>query len=158
MRGFLGKVQDFYNDVKLRVDQTDVSNLERKSLVRLKDDLDSIVDGIVEEVRRSSDGLFTDYLKTDVNGTTLDEACYGVGVQLKAYGIDLTNYRNIAGAVLGVPLMPQVASGVVSGAKFVPDMAGRMTNGVSSSVTTLTSAGSASLSGVRNMATRFIPV
>lgn len=161
IRGFFDKVQDFYNDIKVRVDLTPVENIERKSLSALKGDLDAIVDAIVEEVRQSPDGLYTDYLKVNVNGKSLKDASTAVGVQFKAYGIDLTNYRNIAGAVLGVPLMPQIASSVVSVAKLAPDVTGRVTsgvtNGVNLGVSTLTSATSNSLSTARDMATRFIP-
>jgi hypothetical protein len=114
VRGFAQKAQDFYNRVKLRVDQADISNVQRKSLANLKLDLDSIVDSIVEQVRASEDGLFTDYLQTRVNGVPLEDACTAVGIQLKAYGVDLTNYRNIAGMVLGIPVMPTVASAMVN--------------------------------------------
>lgn len=113
-KGFVQKAQDFYNRVKARVDRAEVSDVQRKSLANLKLDLDDIVDSIVEEVRQSPDGLYTDYLQTRVHGVPLEDACTAVGVQLKAYGVDLTNYRNIAGMVLGVPLMPTVASAMVN--------------------------------------------
>lgn len=113
-RGFIQKTQDFYNRVKLRVDRTEVADVQRKSLANLKLDLDRIVDSIVEEVRQSPDGLYTDYLQTRVDGVPLEDACTAVGVQLKAYGVDLTNYRNIAGKVLGIPMMPTVASAMVN--------------------------------------------
>lgn len=158
LRNFLGQVQDFYNNVRARVDLFEVKDMQRKTLRLLKDDLDAIVDAIVEEVRQSPNGLYTDYLKVNVNGQSLEDACTAVGVQFKAYGIDLTNYRNIAGAVLGVPLMPQVANGVVSVAKLAPDVTGRVTNGVTTGVSTLSSATSASLTGVKDIATRFIPI
>lgn len=113
-KGFVQKTQDFYNRVKTRVDQSEVSDVQRKSLANLKLDLDNIVDSIVEEVRQSPDGLYTDYLQTRVDGIPLEDACTAVGIQLKAYGVDLTNYRNIAGMVLGIPVMPTVASAMVN--------------------------------------------
>lgn len=118
--GFMEKTKDFYDRVNARVMATDVEGLTRKRLVNLRTDLDSIVDAIMEEVRRSPDGLYTNYLNARVNGTLpLEEACYQVGLQLKAYGIDIANYRNIAGVVLGVPVVPQVASTVVDVGKGV---------------------------------------
>lgn len=118
-KGFIQKAQDFYNRIKLRVDRSEVAEVERKSLASLKLDLDEIVDGIVEEVRQSPDGLYTDYLRTRIDGVPLEDACTAVGVQLKAYGVDLTNYRNIAGMVLGIPVMPTVASTMVNVAHLV---------------------------------------
>lgn len=115
--GFLTKVQDFYDRILERVNQANVQDLERKSLASLKVDLDDIVDGIMDEVRRSPDGVYTNYLDAKVNGLPLEDACVEVGIQFKAYGMDLSNYRRIAGIVLGIPLMPQVAqtiNGVVS--------------------------------------------
>ena len=120
--GFMQKVQDFYNRIRLRVDQADVKDVERKTLASLKNDLDEIVDGIIDEVRQSSDGIYTDYLQTRVNGVPLEDACTAVGIQLRAYGVDLTNYRNIAGAVLGVPIMPTVASAMVNVASMAPNL------------------------------------
>lgn len=119
-RDFTQNAQNFYNRVTARVAETEVKDLKRKRLPELKVDLDDIVDALVEQVRQSPDGLYTDYLETQVNGVPLEEACFQVGLQLKAYGVDLVNYRNIAGAVLGVPLMPTVARTVVSAGKLVP--------------------------------------
>lgn len=120
--GFMDKAQDFYNRVRSRVDISDVKDVERKSLANLRQDLDLIVDSIVEQVRISPDGLYTDYLQTRVNGTPIEDACTKVGVQLKAYGVDLTNYRNIAGMVLGIPVMPTVASAMVNVASLAPNL------------------------------------
>jgi len=113
---FFRKAQDFYNRVRSRVAKAPVTNVERKSLVGLRQDLDEIVDAIVDQVRKSPDGLYTDYLQTRVGNTSLplEDACTLVGVQLKAYGVDLSNYRDIAGAVLGIPVMPTVASTVMN--------------------------------------------
>lgn len=120
--GFLVKSQEFYNAIMVRVAATDITLVTRKPLEDLKDDLDLIVDSIVEHVRQSPDGLYTNYLEVQVNGVPLEEACYKIGVQLKAYGVDLTNYRNIAGAVLGIPILPQVASTVIGVANLAPGM------------------------------------
>lgn len=117
-KGFIQKAQEFYERVKSRVDRAEVKEVERKSLANLRIELDKIVDSIVEEVRMSKDGLYTDYLKTRVDGVLLEDACVAVGIQLKAYGTDLINYRNIAGAVLGIPVMPTVASAVIDVAKI----------------------------------------
>lgn len=127
-KGFMEKAQDFYNRVRLRVQQTSVETLERKSLADLKTDLDNIVDGIVDEIRQSNDGLYTDYLQTRVGGVPLEDACTQVGTQLKAYGIDLTNYQAIAGAVLGIPIMPQVASAVMNVANLAQPIHGTIRN------------------------------
>lgn len=120
--GFLQKVQDFYNKIRARVDEIDVSNLSRKTFVALRQDLHAIIDGIMDEVRQSPDGVYTDYTQSKVNGVPLEEACLALGCQLKAYGIDIKNYRNIASAVLGVPLMPTVASGVITAAGMAPSL------------------------------------
>jgi len=121
-RGFMQKAQDFYNNIRLRVNNASVEAVHRKPLAGLKVDLDDIVDAIVDQVRQSPDGLYTNYLETRVHNSSLEDACYDVGVQLKAYGVDLTNYRNIAGAVLGVPLMPTVASTVIGVANLAPSL------------------------------------
>lgn len=120
--GFLANAQDYFNKIRVRVEATDVDSLERKSLEGLKVDLDDIVDGIVEQVRASNDGLYTDYKQTIVKGMSLEDACVGVGIQLKAYGIDIKNYREIAGAILGIPLMPHVAQTIVGVASLVPSL------------------------------------
>lgn len=119
--GVVEKARDFYERISKQVIETDVSELTRKRLVALKVDLDDIVDSIVQEVRQSPDGLFTNYLNTKVKNETmsLEEACFNVGLQLKAYGVDITNYRNIAGVVLGVPVVPHVASTVVDVGKGI---------------------------------------
>lgn len=134
--GFLTKSQEFYNGIMVRVSGTDITLVTRKPLESLKDDLDLIVDSIVEHVRQSPDGLYTNYLDVQVNGVPLEEACYLIGVQLKAYGVDLTNYRNIAGAVLGIPVLPQVASTVVGVASLAPGI-GLVTNLTSGTVETV---------------------
>lgn len=115
---FMAKSQDFYNRIGERVEESSVQFVIRKSLAGLKVDLDLIVDSIVEEVRRSDDGVYTDYTQTMVNGTLLEDACVDVGVQLKAYKTDLIYYRSIAEKVLGVPFLPTIASGVVNGANL----------------------------------------
>lgn len=115
---FLGKASIFYNQIHERVEATDVQFLVRRTLPELKTELDIIVDSIVEEVRISPDGVYTDYTQTKVNGTLLEDACVAIGLQLKAYKTDLSYYRSIAEAVLGVPLMPTIASGVVNGANI----------------------------------------
>lgn len=126
-KSFMQKGQDFYNRVRSRVERASVKDIERKPLANLRLDLDNIVDAIVEEVRQSPDGLYTDYLLTRVNGLPLEDACTLVGIQLKAYGVDLTNYRNIAGMVLGIPVIPTVASAVVNVASLAPSL-GTLTN------------------------------
>lgn len=114
--GFVQKAQDFYNRVRARVGRSPVKGVERKSLANLRKDLDQIVDSMVEQVRQSPAGLYADYLQTRVgrDQVPLEDACTQVGVQLKAYGVDLTNYRDIAGAVLGIPVMPSVASAMIN--------------------------------------------
>lgn len=109
-RGFVQKARDFYDRVRLRVEQADVEQVSRKSFAEFKLDLDKVVDSIVDEVRRSPDGIYTDYLRTRVDGVPLEDACTALGLQLRAYGFDLTNYHKIAKTVLGIPLMPTVAS------------------------------------------------
>ena len=104
------------NRVRVRVDAADVKLVPRKSLSGLKVDLDEIVDSIIEEVRRSPDGVYTDYEKTMVGNVSLEDACVQVGVQFKAYGLDIKNYRDIAGMILGIPLMPTVANTVMTAA------------------------------------------
>lgn len=128
--GFIQKAQDFYNRVKLRVDNARVDGVERKSLANLKSDLDQIVDAIVEQVRQSPDGLYTDYLQARVGNASLplEDACTLVGIQLKAYGVDLTNYRDIAGAVLGIPVMPTVASAMMNVASMGQSGFGKVQN------------------------------
>lgn len=126
-RGFMEKAQNFFNKIKLRVDESNVTALQRKSLPQLKVDLDDIIDGIVEHVRQSYDGVYADYTLTMVNGIPLEEACVSVGKQLKAYGIDIKNYRNIAGMILGIPIVPHLAQGVVAVADMVPSV-GTVTN------------------------------
>lgn len=125
--GFLDKVQDFYNRIRARVDEADVSNVSRKTFVALREDLHDIIDAIMDEVRRSPDGVYTDYTQTKVKGVPLEEACLAIGIQLKAYGVDIKNYRDIASAVLGVPLMPTMASGVITAASLAPSLSS-MTN------------------------------
>lgn len=121
-KGFLTNAQDYFEKIRLRVEATSVEGLKRKTLADLKVDLDEIVDAIVEHVRESDDGLYTNYKETMVNGVLLEDACVAVGVQLKAYGVDIKNYRNIAGAILGLPVVPHVASGIVGAAKMVPTL------------------------------------
>lgn len=94
-----------------------MGQLQRKRLVNLKVDLDNIVDSLVEHVRQSQDGLYSNWLDARVNETSIEDAIYNVGLQLKAYKIDISNYRNIAGVVLGVPVVPTVAKHVVSAGK-----------------------------------------
>lgn len=125
--GFLDKVQDFYNKISAQVDKADVSDVTRKTFVGLREDLHDIIDAIMDEVRRSPDGVYTDYTQTKVKGVPLEEACLAIGIQLKAYGVDIKNYRNIASAVLGVPLMPTMASGVITAASLAPSLSS-MTN------------------------------
>lgn len=121
-KGFTTDAQDYFEKIRLRVEATDVAILTRKSLADLKVDLDDIVDAIVEHVRESDDGLYTDYTETMVKGVSLEDACVAVGIQLKAYGIDIKNYRDIAGAVLGIPLVPQLASTIVGAVNMVPTL------------------------------------
>lgn len=118
-RGFFNKVMDFYERVKQRVEETSVDNVERKRFVNLKVDLDAIVDGIVEHVRQSPDGLNVNYLEAQINGIPLEDACVNVGIQLKAYKKDIAHYRNVAQMVLGVPVMPTLAKSVVDVAGLV---------------------------------------
>lgn len=127
-KGFLEKGQEFYNRIRQRVEETPVDDVERKSLANLRLDLDRIVDSMVDEVRRSKDGLYTDYLQTRVDGLPLEDALTQIGTQLKAYGVDLTNYRNIAGAVLGIPIMPQVASAMINVANLAQPIHGTIRN------------------------------
>ena len=126
-RGVMERAQNFYNEVSTEAGEVDLKEVDRKSLAHLKTDLDSIVDGIVENVRQSPDGLYTNHEEALINGTTLHEACKNVAIQIRAYGLDLWNYRNIAGAVLGVPLMPTVASTIIGASGYMPNL-GKLTN------------------------------
>lgn len=129
--GVVQRAQDFYNKLMQDVAATDITLINRKPLASLKVDLDLIVDSVMEHVRQSPEGIYTNYLKIQVGDVTLDEALYRVGVQLKAYGVDLTNYRDIAGAVLGIPILPQVASTVMGAVQMTPGVAfvGDLTSG-----------------------------
>lgn len=121
--GFIERGQQFYNRILRRVMESDVSELQRKRLVNLKVDLDNIVDSLVEHVRQSPLGLYSDWLEATVNETSIEDAVYNVGTQFKAYSIDIANYRNIAGAVLGVPVVPTVAKHVVSAGRAAAPIA-----------------------------------
>lgn len=168
--GFLDKVQDFYNKIRARVDEADVSNVTRKTFVGLREDLHDIIDAIMEQVRKSPDGVYTNYLETDVKGVPLEEACFAVGIQLKAYGVDIKNYRNIASAVLGVPLMPTMASGVISAASLAPSLSSvanvttnlaapvnQLPNAASNAVLVLSSTALNSINNLRQLNLPFLP-
>lgn len=121
--GFLSKTQNFINRVRAQIQAADVKNVKRKTLANLKLDLDAIVDAIEDQVRLSQDGLYTDYEAIQVNGAPLEDALTAIGIQLKAYGVDVTNYRNIASAILGLPLLPTMAAALVDASSRVPNLA-----------------------------------
>ncbi|KAG9510306.1 hypothetical protein GZH46_01153 [Fragariocoptes setiger] len=118
--GVRERAQQFYDELKQRVADSPVENVERKTMAALKVDIDNIIDAVVEEIRSSPDGIYTDLTQTQVNGVPLQDAMVSVGQQLKAYGVDLTNYKNIAQMVLGIPVLPSVASTFVGVTKQVP--------------------------------------
>lgn len=115
--GLIGKTQDFYDRVQERVMSSDVTQVTRKTFAGLKQYLDEIVDSIVAEIGQSEHGVVTDFTKTMVGNDDLEQAFVNVGLQLRGYSVDVAHYRNLGKMVLGIPVVPTVASGVVSAAK-----------------------------------------
>lgn len=122
----------FYNELMQRISQANVDGLTRKRLASLKIDMDDIVDSLVEHVRQSPLGLYSDWREARVGNVSLEDACYNIGLQVKGYGIDISNYRNIAGAVLGVPVVPTVAGHMVTAGKTAKSIAQQPINTMAS--------------------------
>lgn len=107
------KFQDTLNRIRNRVDSTNVDYLTRKPIESLGVDLNNIADALVEHVRQSPDGIYTDYLKANVDNISLEDALYNVGLQLKAYQTDLTNYQMLVSWLMSLPAVPVVTSSMV---------------------------------------------
>lgn len=112
--GIFNKVQTFFNQVSERVAQTGVKELQRKSIAEIGQDMKDILDGIVMHVGTSSAGIYSDMSAARVNDKPLQDAMVDVGLQFKALKTDLMFYREVAHKILGVPVMPIVASQLVS--------------------------------------------
>lgn len=114
-KGIIAKTQAYFNDIYNRVSESSVSELERKSLEQIGNDMIEILDTVVEHVRTSPKGIYSDITEAQVEeGKQLDEAMTNVGLQFKAYKTDLMMYRDIAHRVLGIPVMPAVAARLVA--------------------------------------------
>lgn len=116
------KTQDLLNRLKTRVDESSVDSVTRKTLERLGDDLNDIADALIDQVRNSRDGIYTDYLQTEIDGVQLEDALYNVGLQLKAYHLDLTTYKELVGILLSMPALPAFATSVVGALNQAPNL------------------------------------
>lgn len=118
------KVQDLMNRLRSKVDETNIDSLTRKPLERLGDDLLKISDSLLEEARTSPDGIYTDYLKAKIDGVPLEDALFNVGLQLKAYYVDLTNYQTLVNWLLSLPAVPAFASSLTGAINSAPSIEG----------------------------------
>lgn len=114
------KTQAFYARVTERAYAAPVDGVPRKTLDQLRQDMDAIIDSVVAEIRASPDGIYTDMTQIKVNGVPIEDALVKVGQQLRAYGVDIYNYKNIAQMVLGVPVLPNVASAMMGATRMLP--------------------------------------
>lgn len=119
--GVVQKAQDLLNKVNARVEATDVTLLSRKTMSQLGKDMEDVVDAIEAKVENSPDGIYTDYLESKVGDKVLEDALYDIGLQLKAYQIDIINYRDLANTLLGLPIVPHVVGGINTAVSTVPN-------------------------------------
>lgn len=120
--GVVQKAQDLINKVNARVEDTDVTILSRKTMAQLGKDMEAVVDAIESRVENSPDGIYTDYLAAKVGDKALEDALYDIGLQLKAYQIDLINYRDLADMLLGLPIVPHVVGGINTAVSTAPNV------------------------------------
>lgn len=153
------QLQDMYNHIHEQVVAEDITKVERKSFVKLKEYIDLIIDSFVQAVYDSDGGLSSiEYSKVKVGNETLEQALVNVGLQFRAYFVDVSNYRDIAKMILGVPVVPTLASGILTASKVpgnVLDYTGINLNGVKDipgqSFSAVTQLGSAAANTLPNL-------
>lgn len=109
------KLQNLLLKIKKRVDATDVETLVRKPIDKFGEDLFKIAGALIEEARKNPNAISGDFQRIQVDGFTIEDALYNVGLQMKAYYIDLTNYRNIVKWFLNLPTIPSLLATIPGG-------------------------------------------
>lgn len=112
--GVVGRMQNYFNQIGQQVANIEVDQLERKSLAEIGDEMSDIMDAVFDYIGASPKGIYSDLSQVQVKGKPLNNAMVDIGLQFKAYKNDLSYYRDVAHKLLGVPVMPTVASRLLS--------------------------------------------